>query len=400
MKRARRLLIPFQSVARGGAEEYALDVARFALAHGWSVTALCLPRRDDGGLGDELRRMGAAVRSLNLSFSHDDFGKLSLLELAKLGAKAALAVRAVASERASAAHIPLPTPSLGLLALTAAAAAGVPAVCVFQLAAQDASLPRWLRHYYARLRGRKQTYVAVSGQNRAVISRMFGVAEDEIALVPNACPLIERDPGTRMQVRHLLVERHGVPEGSTILLTVARLSEQKGHRHLVRVLPNLLAAHPECHLLWVGEGECREELEAALRKQGANRQVTLLGQRPRSEVAGFLAAADLFVFPTEYEGQPFSLMEAMAAGLPVVSSDASGIAEILEHQREGLLHRAGDAEDLLCQLLVALGDMDRMRRMAAEARGRMARYTREDMLADTLRLIETTAGGEERGQPR
>jgi glycosyltransferase involved in cell wall biosynthesis len=117
-------------------------------------------------------------------------------------------------------------------------------------------------------------------------------------------------------------------------------------------------------------------------------------------VAGYLAAADLFVFPTEYEGQPFSLMEAMAAGLPVVSSDASGIAEILEHRREGLLHRAGDADDLLAQLLVALGDMDGMGRMAAEARARMARYTRQDMLSDTLGLIETRAGGRERGQTR
>jgi glycosyltransferase involved in cell wall biosynthesis len=400
MKRPKKLLIPFQSVARGGAEEYALDVARFALAHGWDVTALCLPRRDDEGLADELRRMGAAVRSLNLSFSHDDFGKLSLLDLAKLGAKAALAVRAASSERAVAMHVPLPTPSLGFLALTAAAAASVPAVCVFQLAAQDASLPGWLRYYYARLRGRKQTYVAVSRQNRAVISRMFGVAEGEIALVPNACPLIERDPETREKVRHLLAEQHGVPEGSTVLLTVARLSGQKGHRHLVRVLPDLLAAHPECHLLWVGEGESREELEASLRSHGAGRHVTLLGQRPRSEVAGYLAAADLFVFPTEYEGQPFSLMEAMATGLPVVSSDASGIAEILEHRREGLLHRAGDADDLLAQLLVALGNMNGMGRMAAEARARMARYTREDMLADTLRLIETRAGGRERGRVR
>jgi glycosyltransferase involved in cell wall biosynthesis len=229
---------------------------------------------------------------------------------------------------------------------------------------------------------------------------MFGVAEGEIALVPNACPLIERDPETREKVRHLLAEQHGVPEGSTVLLTVARLSEQKGHRHLVRVLPDLLAAHPECHLLWVGEGESREELEASLRSHGAGRHVTLLGQRPRSEVAGYLAAADLFVFPTEYEGQPFSLMEAMATGLPVVSSDASGIAEILEHRREGLLHRAGDADDLLAQLLVALGNMNGMGRMAAEARARMARYTREDMLADTLRLIETRAGGRERGRVR
>ncbi|WGL51002.1 glycosyltransferase [Nocardioides sp. BP30] len=171
----------------------------------------------------------------------------------------------------------------------------------------------------------------------------------------------------------------GLPETATVLVCVARMVLQKRHDLLLeafrRALPSLPA---DTVLLLVGDGPTRPSVEADVRAAGLSDRVHLLGER--DDVPTILAAADLAVLPTSWEGLPISVLEAMALGVPVLASDVGDLRSAL-----------GDAIDLVqpgsAELLgVALRDLirDPARRMRLSASGRAtvaARFGAERMLA-------------------
>jgi colanic acid/amylovoran biosynthesis glycosyltransferase len=138
--------------------------------------------------------------------------------------------------------------------------------------------------------------------------------------------------------------------GPVEIICVASLEEVKGHRFLIdacRMLANR-GLDFRCHL--VGSGPMQRVLEQQIVQHGLQQRVHLLGGKPRSEVARLLSTASVAVLashPTregKREGLPVALMEAMAAGLPVVASNLSGIPELVEHEVTGLLIEPGDVE--------------------------------------------------------
>src|SRR5829696_5368553 len=92
-------------------------------------------------------------------------------------------------------------------------------------------------------------------------------------------------------------------------------------------MPTILAACPTAQFFWVGEGALKEELKHEVRERGLESAVRFLGQR--KDVAALLAGADLFVLPSLFEGLPLVILEAMAAGRPVVATRACGTAEVI-----------------------------------------------------------------------
>jgi glycosyltransferase involved in cell wall biosynthesis len=100
-----------------------------------------------------------------------------------------------------------------------------------------------------------------------------------------------------------------------------------------------------------------------------------------------LKSADLFVFPTHFEGgQSFAIAEAMAYGLPIVTSNASGIPEVIRDRTDGLLFRSGDSCDLLETLRWALRHPEKMREMAESAKQRAQDFTEEKMISKYLEV--------------
>ena len=106
-----------------------------------------------------------------------------------------------------------------------------------------------------------------------------------------------------------------------------RLTEQKGMIHLVRALPGLLKAQPAARLLIVGDGPQRGELAAEAAERGVGARVTLTGNR--DDLPGLMRTMDVFALPSLWEGQPLVLLEAMAAGVPIVATEVGGDAEVL-----------------------------------------------------------------------
>jgi glycosyltransferase involved in cell wall biosynthesis len=166
---------------------------------------------------------------------------------------------------------------------------------------------------------------------------------------------------------------------------VGRLTHQKGHDLLVPVIPHILEKHPGTWFVWAGEGPNQRLLEQQAEEHGVRDHVFFLGRR--ADIPDLLNAADLFVHPTRFEGQPFSMLEAMAAGLPIVTTRASAICEVIDDRVHGLLGRVEDIRDLRENLLFALGNPTEMAAMAARALERLDDHTEQGMIDQTLALL-------------
>jgi glycosyltransferase involved in cell wall biosynthesis len=170
---------------------------------------------------------------------------------------------------------------------------------------------------------------------------------------------------------------------ATIVGNVARLSEQKGHRDLIAAAPLVLERHPDVGFWVVGDGELRAELEGLAAPLGD--RFTFLGWR--DHVHQLLASFDVFAFPSRFEGLCLAVIEAQAAGVPVVATPVGGIRETVIHGETGWLVPPGDVDALAERISWCLDHPEEARRVAAEARRRvLERFSVERMVAETLAL--------------
>lgn len=165
--------------------------------------------------------------------------------------------------------------------------------------------------------------------------------------------------------------------------TVARLAEQKGQRYLLEAAALL----PEARFAIAGDGELRDQLETRARELGVAGRVEFLGAR--DDVPDLLASFDVFAFPSLYEGLCLAVIEAQAAGVPVVATPVGGIRETVIQGETGLLVPPRDAEALAAGIRRLLDDREEASRLAGEAKRRVREcFSVERMVQRTLRLYE------------
>jgi glycosyltransferase involved in cell wall biosynthesis len=161
--------------------------------------------------------------------------------------------------------------------------------------------------------------------------------------------------------------------------TVGLLNAAKGHDVLLSAFARLLDRFPDAGLAIVGEGELRGSLEGRIADLGLKDRARLVGYR--REVPSLLKELDLFVLPSRWEGMPYVLMEAMAAGVPVVATDVNGSRDIVVHGETGLIVPPGDVDALAAACALVLDDPQKHAAMVrAGLRRVMGRYTVEKML--------------------
>lgn len=175
-----------------------------------------------------------------------------------------------------------------------------------------------------------------------------------------------------------------LPEGGTRLVAIGRFAEQKGQLLLVEALARAVARHPALRLTLVGDGEMRGAIEAAIREHGLERHVTITGWVDEDRVRAELAAAHALVLPSFAEGLPMVVMEAMAAGRPVIATLVAGIPELVRPET-GWLVPAGDVE-ALAEAIRALAEAPRERLEAMGREGRARVLLRHDIDAEAKKL--------------
>ncbi|MEP6571613.1 MAG: glycosyltransferase [Gemmatimonadota bacterium] len=162
--------------------------------------------------------------------------------------------------------------------------------------------------------------------------------------------------------------------GSARILTVARLVEKKGIEYALRAIASLAVAFPGLTYDVVGDGELRGSLERLARDLGLAHRVVFHGAADGLAIRQFMRDADVFLLPSvtasdgDREGTPTVLTEAAALGLPILSTRHSGIPEMIEHERTGLLVGERDSVGLAAALRLLLGDAELRRKLAFAAR--------------------------------
>lgn len=191
--------------------------------------------------------------------------------------------------------------------------------------------------------------VAVGKYVRQALIEYEGLPPERISVIYNgvdveayATPSGEQ----RLETRKGL----GLAEDDVALIQVARLNPLKDHLTAVRAFAMLCEQQKRARLLIVGDGEERAKIEAAIGEAGVGERVHLLGTR--RDIPRLLAASDVFLLTSISEGIPLTLLEAMAAGLPCVSTDVGGTGEVIVDGQTGFLAPAKDAEALAARLAI------------------------------------------------
>lgn len=157
------------------------------------------------------------------------------------------------------------------------------------------------------------------------------------------------------------------PPDAVVVGSVGWLTPVKGHRFLIEAVARLKPSHPKLYTVIVGSGDMRTDLAALAEQRGVGDSVRFLGER--NDVPECLAAMDLFVLPSLNEGMGRALVEAMAAGRPVIATRVGGIPAIVEDRRTGLLVPPGDPAALATAIAELLRRPDWAKELGAAASG-------------------------------
>jgi glycosyltransferase involved in cell wall biosynthesis len=250
-----------------------------------------------------------------------------------------------------------------LLGRPAARRAGVPAVGVsrgWTAECLKVRLYEWLDRRHLRWMDR---VVCVSEAQAAKVRRAK-VPERKVKVIANAVdPERFADPDPRCREKLLRYFREP-PE--LIVGAAGRVSPEKGFDLFVRAAVELAETHPHAGFILFGEGVCRPYLLEMVRDAGLAGRVALPGFR--ADLDRFLPHLDVFVLPSYTEGLPNVVLEACAAGVPVVATAVGGTPEVIEHDRTGYLVPSGDVEVLAERIGDLLDSEDDRQEMAFQAK--------------------------------
>lgn len=233
----------------------------------------------------------------------------------------------------------------------------------------------------------RQAERAMSGLTRFVIA----VCAAEGRLAESVCP-----PG-RVRVVHNGIDQApsgtadpdvlGLAKQGPVVVAVTQLRPGKGVETLVEAAPVVLARHPTAKLAIIGDGPLRDSLRDRARALKVDHAVRFLGEH--ADPAAVLRSATVFVLPSWAEAFPYVILEAMSAGLPVVSTDVGGISEAITHGESGLLVPPRDHEAIAGALSALLDDASLRERIATAAHQVVARrFTRAAMVQGVQDIYE------------
>jgi glycosyltransferase involved in cell wall biosynthesis len=221
-------------------------------------------------------------------------------------------------------------------------------------------------------------FVAISSDIGAELAQN-GVPGSRIDTITNSVDTSRFFPVDARR-KHELRRTLGIPNDYTVVAFTGRLVSYKGLPLLLRVWNDICRQRSDMLLVLIGSGgldmhNCEAELRAYVRSQGLQERVVFTGDV--RNVDEYLQMSDIFVFPTEKEAFPLALIEAMACGLPVITTPVGGIKDILAHGKNGLLVEPGDAQQLSHALQTLGADIAQRTRLGAAAMASVqARYTR------------------------
>lgn len=241
-------------------------------------------------------------------------------------------------------------------------------------------------HTFLINRGVIQTLVASSARTRTNAIEV-GVQPERITTIYNAIM-----PFDVAHIDHESVRaKIGLKKDEVFFLAVGRLVYEKGHEFLIEAMAEVAKEDTHAIAGICGAGSLQDQLQAQIEKLDVQTNMKLLGQW--DSIPEILAAADVFVLPSRWEGLPMALLEGMMAGLPVIATRVEGVDEVVQPGEHGLLVPLESPRELAQAILQLLRSPADRLRMGAAARERvLSSYTTDRMCAAYLQVIEKSLG--------
>jgi glycosyltransferase involved in cell wall biosynthesis len=334
MTAPRRVFFFTDSPAYGGAEQAMLTLLQALDPAHWSPTLLYHSSRGIRPLVEAAARAGVPTVAVP-HMPEGSLGARRLIPFASL----------LRRRRPDVFHAHLTWPLACKFALAGAVLARVPAVVGTHQLVPAFTMTRPTRLQQRVLGRRVGRYIAVSQDTRRRLLEIFDWPPEKIVVVPNAVAAATPDIPRDEALRARLLRDH-----VAVALVPARLDVQKGHRYLLNAVPRLTGLH----VVFAGDGPERDALEARARELGIQQHVTFLGFR--DDVPRLMQCSDVVVLPSLVEGFPVSILEAMAARVPVIATAIGGTDEVVVDGVTGLLVPPRDAEALAAAIDRVLSD--------------------------------------------
>jgi glycosyltransferase involved in cell wall biosynthesis len=225
------------------------------------------------------------------------------------------------------------------------------------------AFPRWRQSLHSLLMniGVAHTLVAVS-ENTLGQAVREGVRVDRIIVIPNGVTPLNTLSIDRPAARKSL----GLSEIDIFLLSIGRLTYQKGHEYFIQAMSNVVRHFPNVKAGICGDGPLRAQLESQILRLGLSDSMKLLGAW--DDISPILVSADIFILPSRWEGISRALMEAMAAGIPVIATRVDGIQNLVTDGVNGLLIPMEDSEKLENSILQLIENPEMRKRLGTTAK--------------------------------
>jgi len=176
------------------------------------------------------------------------------------------------------------------------------------------------------------------------------------------------------------------PSDEPPVLTVSRLVKRKNPELLVSAFAKVLKAVPDAKLAIAGSGREKDNLSRQIENLNIANSVFMVGRLPKEKVAQLMAAADVFVLSSKMESFPLSLLEASAAGLPVVCSNVGGVSEVFQDGFNALLYPSGDDNAMAEEIVRLIQDREIVKKISANAVETASRFPWEMTAERTLQV--------------
>jgi glycosyltransferase involved in cell wall biosynthesis len=284
---------------------------------------------------------------------------------------------------------------IAMLAFAAAAFARVPRV-VFCIRTWNpdrgwTTIPRLLFRAHRNMIPWTDAIIVNSSLLQADYAQWMAIAPGRIDICPNGIELVPNDPDAVARLRREVRQRLNIPAGAFVLSNVGRFSGEKGQLLLLRAYERLIreSGRDDIFAVLCGDGPLLGEARAFAERRGLA-QALFPGRV--EDVRSYLSASDVFVMPSDFEGMPNAMMEAMAMGLPCVSTNRSGALDIARDHQEALFVETGDAEGLADRIGELLRDPSERSRLGTNARRRLDDFSMEKMTARFNDILVEAAG--------
>ncbi|MHC1578943.1 MAG: glycosyltransferase family 4 protein [Dehalococcoidia bacterium] len=274
--------------------------------------------------------------------------------------------------------------SMALMAVWFARRDGIPSVITCHTVMDSPCLIfwQWVGGWVFRMR-KADRVIAVSKAS-ARYSHSLGYSERKITVVPNGVDVSCFNGSVDASS---IREELGIGDGP-LVVTASRLIKRKSPGLLVSAFARVLKAIPDAKLVIAGSGREEHNLSEQIRDLNITDSVSLLGRMTKERVAQLMAAADVFVLSSKMESFGLSLLEASAAGVPVVCSNAGGIPEVFHDGFNAVLYPAGDDGAMANAIIRLIQDNELAKKISANALDTARRFTWEMAAERTLRVYE------------